>query len=114
MRQHGLDFTNGMKGGWFGHGFTWADNARKLGYRVDQSPSVGAIAHYDPNAFWAGPLGHVAYVAQVNGDGSIVIEEYNWGIRETDHYAYRRLKEIGAMSDGHMAHDRALALYCAS
>jgi hypothetical protein len=23
----------------------------------------------DPNAFWAGPLGHVAYVAQVNGDG---------------------------------------------
>jgi surface antigen len=61
MRQHGLDFTNGMKGGWFGHGFTWADNARKLGYRVDQSPSVGAIAHYDPNAFWAGPLGHVAH-----------------------------------------------------
>jgi surface antigen len=90
MRQHGIDFTNGMKGGWFGHGFTWADNARKLGYRVDQSPSVGAIAHYDPNSFWAGPLGHVAYVAQVNGDGSIVIEEYNWGIRETDHYAYHQ------------------------
>jgi surface antigen len=66
----------------------WADNARKLGYRVDHSPSVGAIAYYGPNAFWAGPLGHVAYVAQVNGDGSIVIEEYNWGLRETDHYAY--------------------------
>lgn len=88
MRQHGVDFTNGMKGGWFGHAMTWADNARKLGYRVDQSPSVGAIAHYDANAFLAGPMGHVAYVAQLNGDGSLVIEEFNWGLRDTDHYAY--------------------------
>jgi len=88
MRQHGIDFTNSMKGGLFGHGYMWANNARKLGYRVDNSPSVGAIVYYDQNAFWAGPLGHVAYVAQVNGDGSIVIEEYNWGLEEKDHYAY--------------------------
>jgi surface antigen len=59
-------------------------------YRVDNSPSVGAIAWYDQNAFWAGPLGHVAYVAQVNGDGSIVIEECNWGLEEKDHYAYHQ------------------------
>jgi surface antigen len=94
IRQHGVDFTNGMKGGWFGNALTWADNARKLGYRVDQSPSVGAIAHYDANAFLAGPAGHVAYVAQVNGDGSIVIEEYNWGIRATDPYAYHNPPRI--------------------
>ena len=78
IRQHGVDFTNGMKGGWFGNASTWADNARKLGYRVNNTPSVGAIAHYAPNAFLAGPSGHVAYVAQVNGDGTIVIEEFNW------------------------------------
>ena len=30
MRQHGIDFTNGMKGGLFGHGYMWANNARKL------------------------------------------------------------------------------------
>ena len=76
IRQHGV--TNGMKGGWFGNASTWADNARKLGYRVNNTPSVGAIAHYAPNAFLAGPSGHVAYVAQVNGDGTIVIEEFNW------------------------------------
>jgi len=88
IRQHGIDFTNGMKGGVFGDAMTWADNARKLGYRVDHSPSVGAIAHYGSNAFLAGPKGHVAYVAQVNGDGSIVIEEYNWGLAPAQHYAY--------------------------
>jgi surface antigen len=88
IRQQGIDFTNGIKGGWFGNAVTGGDNARKLGYRVDQSPSVRAIAHYAANACLAGPLGHVAYVAQVNGDGSIVIEEYNWGLRETDHFAY--------------------------
>jgi surface antigen len=62
----------------FGNGERWADHARTLGFRVDHTPSVGAIAHYGPNAFFAGPSGHVAYVAQVNGDGTIVLEEYNW------------------------------------
>jgi surface antigen len=94
IREHGIDFTNGMKGGWFGNALTWADNARKLGYRVDHSPSVGAIAHYDANAFLAGPAGHVAYVAQVNVDGSIVIEEYNWGIRDVDPFAYHNPPRI--------------------
>jgi surface antigen len=90
MRQLGVDFTNGLKGGWFGNAATWADNARKLGYRVDNTPLVGAIAHYAPNAFLAGPSGHVAYVAQVNGDSSIVIEEFNWAVQ----YAYHNPPRI--------------------
>jgi surface antigen len=94
MRQHGVAFTNGMKGGWFGNARAWADNARKLGYRVDHSPSVGAIAHYDANACLAGPAGHVAYVAQVSGDGSIVMEEYNWGTRASDPFAYHNPPRI--------------------
>jgi hypothetical protein len=61
---------------------------------VDHSPSVGAIAHYDANAFLAGPAGHVAYVAQVNVDDSIVIEEYNWGIRDVDPFAYHNPPRI--------------------
>jgi len=94
IRQQGVAFNNGMKGGWFGNARAWADNARKLGYRVDHSPSVGAIAHYDANAFLAGPAGHVAYVAQVSGDGSIVIEEYNWGTRASDAFAYHNPPRI--------------------
>ena len=89
MNQLGINFTNGMKGGTFGHGYMWANNARRLGYRVDHSPSVGAIAWYDQNAFGAWSNGHVAYVAQVNGDGSIVIEEFNWGLLPSDRYVYR-------------------------
>ena len=83
MNQLGVNFNNHMKGpngtaGTFGHGYMWADNARAIGFRVDNTPSVGAIAHYAPNVSGAGDRGHVAYVAQVNGDGTIVIEEYNW------------------------------------
>ena len=83
INQLGVNFSNHMKGpngtaGTFGDGYTWAANARAIGYRVDNTPSVGAIAYYGPNVSGAGSSGHVAYVAQVNGDGTIVIEEYNW------------------------------------
>jgi len=87
MNQLGADFTNGMSGPngpppdgdpVYGNGEHWAAHAQTLGFLVNNTPSVGAIAHYDPNVSGAGDLGHVAYVAQVNGDGTIVIEEYNW------------------------------------
>jgi len=88
MNQLGVNFSNGMTGPngippsddppVFGNGEHWADHARTLGFRVDNTPSVGAIAHYAPNVSGAGDLGHVAYVAQVNGDGTIVVEDYNW------------------------------------
>ena len=83
MNQLGVNFSNHMTGpngtaGTFGNGDTWAVNALAIGFSVDNTPSVGAIAHYDPDVSGAGDLGHVAYVAQVNGDGTIVIEEYNW------------------------------------
>jgi surface antigen/uncharacterized protein YraI len=88
INQLGVNFTNGMSGprgaptdspiAVWGNGDHWAEHANNLGFRVDHTPSVGAIAHFDDNHSGAGPSGHVAYVAQVNGDGSIVIEEYNW------------------------------------
>ena len=83
MNQLGVKFTNGMAGpngktGWFGNADTWAANANNIGFHVDNTPAVGAVAHFDPNHSGAGGSGHVAYVAQMNGDGTIVIEEYNW------------------------------------
>src|SRR4051812_48777983 len=57
MRQHGVNFTNNMAGGHWGDATHWASNARALGYRVDSTPRVGAIA------WWS--VGHVAYVLQV-------------------------------------------------
>lgn len=69
---NGVAFTNLMQGGQWGNANNWDDNARRLGYAVDATPGVGSIAH------WNGPgLGHVAWVQRVNGDGSVVVEEYN-------------------------------------
>lgn len=74
-----LAFTNGMGGGLFGNAGNWADNARILGYRVDSTPAVGAVAHwYGAEMPGSGGLGHVAWVLQVNGDGSVLVEEYNY------------------------------------
>jgi surface antigen/uncharacterized protein YraI len=100
MNQLGVNFSNHMTGpngtaGTFGNGDTWASNALAIGFRVDNTPSVGAIAHYAPNVSGAGNLGHVAYVAEVNGDGTIVIEEYNWEFP----YAYHNPPRVIPASD---------------
>ncbi|MFC4075748.1 CHAP domain-containing protein [Salinithrix halophila] len=76
MNQHGQKFSNTMRGGHFGNAENWDDNARAIGMSVNQSPSVGAIAQFDPGASNAGSVGHVAYVTDVNGS-TVSIEEYN-------------------------------------
>ncbi|MCW2606966.1 MAG: N-acetylmuramoyl-L-alanine amidase [Frankiales bacterium] len=70
---NGVDFFNGMRGGRWGNANTWDDNARALGYAVDNRPAAGAIAQTDDGSF-----GHVAWVAAVNSDGSVVVEDYNY------------------------------------
>ena len=49
----------------------WDDVARRLGYRVDSVPAIGAVAQSD-----AGRVGHVAWVSGI-GPGTVTIEEYN-------------------------------------
>ena len=51
----------------------WANGARKDGYAVNNTPTVGSIAQSAE-----GPLGHVAFVERVNPDGSILISEMNY------------------------------------
>ena len=61
----------------YGNANEWGYRARREGYRVDNTPTIGSIA-------WstAGTYGHVAWVSNVVGD-QIEIEEYNYGIRES-------------------------------
>ena len=61
----------------YGNANEWGHRARREGYRVDNTPTIGSIA-------WstAGTYGHVAWVSNVVGD-EIEIEEYNYGIRES-------------------------------
>ncbi len=59
-----------------GNARDWIGNARSQGFSVDQSPKSGDIIVM-PNV---GGYGHVAIVEAVNGDGTIRISEYNWGM----------------------------------
>lgn len=74
------DFKNSWVGPngrsvFFGSAVSWADAARDAGIRVDRAPAVGAIAQTTEGG---GGAGHVAYVAGVNADGTIDVEEYNY------------------------------------
>ncbi|MDO5082540.1 MAG: CHAP domain-containing protein [Arachnia propionica] len=66
------DFNNWWHGAHFGDAKLWADAARQVGIRVDQTPAVGAVAQR-----LSGDWGHVAFVVAVHEDGSFTINEYN-------------------------------------
>jgi surface antigen len=68
------DFTNHLADGTFGNAEHWDDDARALGYLVDDVPAVGAVAQTD-----SGRVGHVAWVQSV-GTGTVTVEEYNYGV----------------------------------
>ncbi len=58
---------------WFGDAGQWGPNAARMGFSEGRTPQVGAIM-----VSWEGPIGHVAYVEAVNGDGSFVVTEMNY------------------------------------
>lgn len=64
-------FANDFRGEHWGNAENWDDVARRLGYRVDQVPAIGAVAQSDE-----GLAGHVAWVSAI-GPGTVTIEEYN-------------------------------------
>ncbi len=64
-------FGNHFGGEHWGDARNWDDVARRLGYRVDHVPAIGAVAQSD-----SGRVGHVAWVAAI-GPGTVTIEEYN-------------------------------------
>jgi surface antigen len=69
----GVDLTNAYRGVHWGNAINWDNAATAAGVRVDHTAKVGAVAQWN-----TGTYGHVAYVARVNGDGTILLEEYNY------------------------------------
>lgn len=57
----------------------WLGNAGQWRAATDATPHVGDVAQWDGGRNGAGAKGHVAYVAAVYGNGTIKVEEYNWG-----------------------------------
>jgi surface antigen len=89
LNQAGTGFSNSYGGVHWGDANNWDDAARTLaampGYEhvtVDATPSVGDVAQSDDGGF-----GHVAYVAAVNADGTVTVEEYNYDVDDggSDH-----------------------------
>ncbi len=49
----------------------WASAWNAHGWQTSNTPVPGAVAWFNGN--------HIAYVKAVNGDGTVFLEEYNWG-----------------------------------
>ncbi len=69
-QRNGISFSNWYAGRHWGDAVDWKDVAKSMGKKPDKVPTTGAVAWFK--------RGHVAYVEQVNYDGSIVISEMNF------------------------------------
>ncbi len=74
-----------------GNANNWDDRAPSYGFAVSSTPREGAAAVSN-----SGFYGHVMYVEAVNGDGSIVVSDYNRG--GTGKYAMNSLSASTASS----------------
>lgn len=59
----------------WGNAVTWASYARGAGFRVDKSPSAGAVFQ---NGGGYGGLGHVGVVERVEANGDVYVSEMNY------------------------------------
>lgn len=72
-----LPFSNSWGGVHWGNAYQWAAAAKALGFAVNSTPSVGSVAWWNAGSA-SSSFGHVAWVARVYSDHSILIEEYNY------------------------------------
>lgn len=63
---------------WGGHGNAneWPSSAAADGIATGSTPKVGSVA-----IMYVGYYGHAMYVEGINGDGTIHVSQFNWGIR---------------------------------
>ncbi len=66
----------------WGNGGQWTDGAIGAGYRVDGVPAVGSIV-----VTWESPLGHVAFVEQVDpaDPSTFLVSEYGFAAGTMEH-----------------------------
>jgi len=74
-----------------GDAATWASRALADGVPVDRTPRVGSVAQWSSFEGGHGFYGHVAYVEQVNDDGTILISEDFYGEDQLGPLTYRTI-----------------------
>jgi len=87
-----LHSRNGYEMPFHDDALNWGPRARARGVTVDRIPTVGSVAWY--------AYGHVAWVEAVNGDGTIIVEEYNWRVGTTHDGAYHRRTTLATTPTG--------------
>ena len=98
---NGIAFHNKYEDKAFGNAGTWRDAAISMGLTVDYNPAVGSVA-----VTKLGSPGHVAWVAEVNGD-NVTIEEYNFN---GNHGRYNRRTISRYQAEGGYIHFKDLAI----
>jgi surface antigen len=78
LNQDGIEFHNWYLGQHFSDAHTWDNAALAAGLSVNTTPRQGDIAVWEAGVAGASGYGHVAYVAGVNNDGTVLVEDYNW------------------------------------
>jgi len=77
-----LDKLTGKNFASLGNGGYVVNTLAGLGYKKDNSPAVNSVVSWPPGGVPGNgandTYGHVAWVSQVNADGSIIVEEYNY------------------------------------
>ena len=61
-----------------GNAMYWAGSAKARGYRVGNTPAVGATVVFQPGVQGAGGAGHVAHVVKVYPNGWFLVSEMNF------------------------------------
>lgn len=67
------DKVGGSIGNTWGNANNWANAAAQSGYTVNNTPKAGAVMQTTQGGY-----GHVAYVENVNSDGSVTVSEMNY------------------------------------
>lgn len=82
----------------WGNANQWPGNARASGLRVDSDEEPGTVAIWDVGAY-----GHAMWVEAVNGDGSIIVSQFNYSYNGT----YSEMKVSAGQAAGfHYIHFR--------
>lgn len=92
-----LGFTTDQVRG-LGNATSWDTNAAHKGYTVNNTPAVGAVAQWNAN--------HVAFVEQINGDGTIVISESNTWVGSSSNRKWLRFRTVSVSSVDNFIHFR--------
>lgn len=65
-------------GSFWGNATSWASYAAAAGFKVDNTPEVGAIAQWNAFQGGSGYAGHVGIVERINPDGTVFVSEMNF------------------------------------